>query len=190
MRLVHTRSIRLLLLATVVAGISALAVNAAVRKAPEQKLEAYAVLRDASKNTLGRVYFYSQGTKISVLAVGAFINPGFHGFHVHSVGACEPPFTTAGGHLNPTGATHGSHRGDMPPLLVQADGTARVEFLTDRLVLADIFDTDGSAIIVHADPDNAANIPSRYGVADATTLNTGDAGSRIACGVVVKAKSS
>lgn len=189
-KVTHRRSVRLLLLAALaLAGLGAASVGAGAAKSPQQKLEAYVVLRDASKNVVGRVYFFSQDTKISVLAVGAFLAPGFHGFHVHAIGTCEPPFTSAGGHLNPSGSSHPNHRGDMPPLFVNADGKARVEFLTDRIVLADLFDPDGSAIIVHADPDNLGNIPSRYGVADTATLGTGDSGARVACGVVVKAKS-
>lgn len=111
--------------------------------------------------------------------------PGFHGFHVHAAGLCTPPFTSAGGHFNPAGLTHRDHAGDMPVLLVNADGTGEARFKTDRFAVADLFDVDGSALIIHADPDNYANIPTRYVAApDATTLATGDAGGRVACGVV------
>ncbi len=115
--------------------------------------------------------------------------PGFHGFHVHTTGSCEAPsFASAGGHLNPTGTTHGNHAGDMPLLYVNADGTATFGFLVDRFTLGQLFDTDGSAIVVHANPDNYANIPTdRYDPdPDPTTLATGDAGGRIACGVVAR----
>lgn len=112
---------------------------------------------------------------------------GFHGFHVHAVGECIPPFTTAGAHFDLAGHTHRDHSGDLPVLLVSADGTANARFNTDRFELADLFDANGSALIIHANPDNYANIPSRYVAApDATTLATGDAGDRIACGVVDK----
>jgi Cu-Zn family superoxide dismutase len=114
---------------------------------------------------------------------------GFHGFHVHAVGQCDGDFTSAGGHLNPDGMVHSLHRGDMPPLLVNADGTAQATFLVDRLTLAELLDADGSAIIVHADLDNFAHIPTRYvAEPDMTTLNTGDAGGRIACGVLQPAR--
>ena len=77
----------------------------------------------------------------------------------------------------------------MPPLLVTADGQAYTSFATDRFSLDSLRDVDGSAVMVHAGADNLANIPDRYtvgGVAgpDTTTLNTGDAGLRVACGVV------
>jgi Cu/Zn superoxide dismutase len=55
---------------------------------------------------------------------------------------------------------------------------------TDRFTIADLRDVDGSAVMVHSGPDNFANIPARYGGPDQETLNTGDSGSRIACGVV------
>lgn len=79
----------------------------------------------------------------------------------------------------------------MPPLLVKEDGSVTTTFSTDGYTLADIQDSDGSAVMVHADPDNSANIPAdRYRSKDAAkvpdqmTLDTGDSGDRIACGVV------
>jgi Cu-Zn family superoxide dismutase len=111
--------------------------------------------------------------------------PGFHGFHVHTVGECILPFTSAGGHFDLDGHSHRDHAGDLPVLLVNTDGTAEAKFETDRFPVADLLDADGSALIIHANPDNYANIPTRYVAApDATTLATGDAGARIACGVV------
>ena len=113
---------------------------------------------------------------------------GFHGFHIHSVGLCVAPFTTAGGHLgeNPNDAAHrhSNHDGDLPVLLVNADGHARARFDSDRVTFAELTDTDGSAFIIHAGADNYANIPARYSTPDAATLATGDAGARIACGVI------
>ena len=122
--------------------------------------------------------------------------PEFHGFHIHAIGVCDPdapggPFTSAGGHLALAGETHGAHAGDLPSLLVMEDGTARLEFVTDRFEVRDLKDDDGSAVMVHAGRDNFANIPERYMSTtspqpgpDAATLATGDAGSRYACGVV------
>ena len=122
--------------------------------------------------------------------------PGFHGFHVHATGVCDPdapdgPFTTAGGHFALEGQVHGAHAGDLPSLLVMEDGTARLEFVTDRFEVGDLRDDDGSAVMVHAGRDNFANIPDRYVSTtsgqpgpDADTLATGDAGSRYACGVI------
>src|SRR5918996_1020897 len=93
-------------------------------------------------------------------------------------------FAFAGGHLNPDGATHGDHAGDLPALLVNADGSGLLATVTDRFTLADLRDADGSAMMVHELPDNYANIPERYAPQgpDEATLSTGDAGSRLACG--------
>jgi Cu-Zn family superoxide dismutase len=147
---------------------------------------ATAKLMDASGRRVGRVWM-SQRRNGAVLLVARVFNltPGFHGFHVHTIGRCDPPaFTTAGGHLNPTGAPHASHAGDLPSLLVNRDGTALLATTTDRFSIADLRDADGSAVMVHSGPDNFANIPPRYGTPDQETLNTGDSGTRVACGVV------
>ena len=148
-------------------------------------------LVDASGASAGVVRLTTQGSTAIVRAQVEGLTPGFHGFHVHSVGECVPPFTSAGGHYNPTGAVHGSHAGDMPSLLVLDDGTASLQFATDNFTIAELFDADGTAIIVHALPDNFANIPTRYQSTtegtfgpDSATLATGDAGGRVACGVV------
>ena len=98
--------------------------------------------------------------------------PGFHGFRPRRAPGV-PPFTSAGGHLNPAGATHGDHAGDLPSLLVNDDGTGELRFTTDRFSLADLSDLDGSALMVHANRDNYANIPDRYQLAHHRHLRTG-----------------
>lgn len=149
---------------------------------------AKALLRNAFGEPVGTAKFTQEedGT-VLVRAVVHDLPPGFHGFHVHATGTCTPPsFTSAGGHYNPFGEVHPNHAGDMPVLLVNADGSGEARFKTDRYAVADLFDADGSALIIHAFPDNYANIPTRYAIAgpDATTLGTGDAGGRLACGVI------
>jgi Cu-Zn family superoxide dismutase len=153
------------------------------------KRTARATLVDAAGKTVGVARFErrgrSQALRVNVSVRG--LAPGFHGFHVHTTGACEgPTFMTAGPHLNPTNAAHPGHAGDMPGLLVGADGRAEARFRTDRFSLAQLRDADGSAVMVHGLPDNEANIPlDRYDPdPDAMTLATGDAGPRIACGLV------
>ncbi len=124
---------------------------------------------------------------VIVLARLRGLPQGFHGFHVHETGSCErPSFSSAGGHFDRVGGNHPNHAGDMPVVYVNVDGTATAAFFTDRFAVRQLFDADGSAIVVHAEPDNYANIPTdRYDPdPDPTTLATGDAGDRIACGVV------
>ncbi|KAA9377073.1 superoxide dismutase family protein [Microbispora cellulosiformans] len=174
------------------------AASAASSRAAET---AAAVVRDATGRVLGSVRFERydlEKTRVSVSVRG--LEPGFHGFHVHAAGVCDPravdratgtAFSSAGSHLGP--GTHGAGAGDMPPLLAADDGTASASFVTDRFTLEDLADTDGSAVVVHAGPDNFAHIPKRYfhrpdsmGATgpDLTTRKTGDAGARIGCGVV------
>jgi Cu-Zn family superoxide dismutase len=121
------------------------------------------------------------------------LTPGFHGLHIHSVGTCdlagERTFASAGGHLHADGQSHGQHMGDLPSLLASENGIALLVLATDRFRLESLMDEDGSAVIVHAAADNFGNIPAdRYDpAADEATLNTGDAGGRVACGVITAA---
>jgi Cu-Zn family superoxide dismutase len=123
------------------------------------------------------------GVRVVVEAKG--LPPGPHGVHIHEVGKCEgPQFTTAGGHFNPDKKQHGTlnpqgaHAGDLPNLTVAQDGTGRLESTSDRISLGSgeksVFDADGSAIVVHAGPDDFKTDP------------TGNSGGRIACGAIVK----
>lgn len=188
--------------------VASLAVN--VGAAGRRPRGAVAQMTDAAGNSVGRVRLIPrEDGKVTVRVAAAGLTAGFHGFHVHSVGVCDPnatdaggnpsPFFTAGGHYNPDTTTHQDHAGDMPVLLVTEDGTARLKFVTDRFSVRELLrgDEDGSAIIIHAAPDNLANIPTRYHShtpdetstvfgPDAATLATGDAGARTACGVVEK----
>lgn len=107
---------------------------------------------------------------------------GEHGVHIHTVGACTPDFQAAGGHFNPTGAMHGlensdgPHAGDLPNIEVDGDGNAIYEATATMVTLGDgegsLFDEDGSALVIHAGPDDMVTDPS------------GDSGDRIACGVI------
>ncbi|HEX2205745.1 MAG TPA: superoxide dismutase family protein [Longimicrobium sp.] len=107
---------------------------------------------------------------------------GTHGTHLHAVGRCEPPgFTTAGPHMNPTNRQHGlrnpqgPHLGDMPNLVVGANGQGTLETtVAGRLTpgQAPIFDADGTALVIHARADDQVTDPS------------GNSGDRIACAVI------
>ena len=108
---------------------------------------------------------------------------GEHAFHVHAVGKCEPPFTSAGGHFNPEGRKHGMlaadghHAGDMPNLHIPASGELAVEVQNASITLEkgkpnSAFGPNGTALVIHAGKDDYKTDP------------TGDAGGRIACGVI------
>lgn len=121
-----------------------------------------------------------QGVLVSADLSG--LPPGGHGFHIHAVGSCSPDFSAAGGHFDPAGESHGylhstgMHAGDLPNVYAGADGLARADVFTSDVTLASddhrsLFDSDGSAIVIHEKPD-------AYGE------DVGSAGSRIACGVI------
>ncbi|MBO0766466.1 MAG: superoxide dismutase family protein [Hyphomicrobiaceae bacterium] len=121
------------------------------------------------------------GVLISLTLKG--LPAGDHAFHIHAVGKCEPPFTSAGGHFNPEGKKHGimapggAHAGDMPNLHIPTGGDLAVEVLNAAVTLEkgkanSLFGTDGTALVIHAGKDDYKTDP------------TGDAGGRIACGVV------
>lgn len=149
---------------------------------------ARATLRNAGGDKVGIVQLIQQDGTVLVRARVEGLPEGFHGFHVHANnnpangdGCVAPSFLSADGHYNPGGLSHDDHAGDMPVLLVTGDGSGAARFKTDRFAVSDVL---GRAIIVHALADNYANIPARYGTADAATLATGDAGGRIVCGVI------
>lgn len=121
---------------------------------------------------------------------GSGLEPGSHGVHIHETGICDPsgdtPFDSAGGHFNPTGASHGapedpdSHAGDLGNFEVDEVGTFGLQVSTDKVSLEpgaenSLADDDGSAIIVHAGEDDLQTDPS------------GESGDRIACGVIFAA---
>jgi superoxide dismutase, Cu-Zn family len=154
-----------------------------------------AVLHDTDGNRVGKVWMRQHGRYVHVSANLRSVPPGFHGFHVHETGICDPdapegPFTSAGGHYNPDADTHGEHAGDLSSVYVNRHGWARMSFMTDAFSIAELRASDGSAVMIHEGRDNYANIPDeRYDsiegpVPDSMTLLTGDAGDRYACGVV------
>ena len=176
-----------LFLVTVVCALAGSRPASAQTPPPPPPGGAATELRKADGSSAGSVVMIAENGVVHVRARLSGLPSGFHGFHVHTAGSCVPPaFTSAGGHFNPTGAVHPNHAGDMPLLYVAGDGAAFTSFETDRFTIAQLFDADGSAIVVHASPDNHAHIPAdRYDPdPDTTTLATGDAGSRLACGVL------
>ena len=110
-------------------------------------------------------------------------SPGERAIHLHQVGACDAPdFASAKGHLNPAGKAHGSanpagmHLGDLPNLAIGPDGAASTLIaLADDLDLAQVFDADGTSIVVHGGPDDYRTDPA------------GNSGPRVACGILTRA---
>jgi Cu-Zn family superoxide dismutase len=150
---------------------------------PAQAQTAKAALQSADGKEAGSVTLTQtpSGVLLSLTVKG--LPPGEHAFHVHAVGKCEAPFTSAGGHFNPGNKKHGllaaegAHAGDMPNLHIPASGDLTIEVHNPMITLEkgkpnSLFDADGSAVIIHAGKDDYKSDP------------TGEAGGRIACGVV------
>ena len=146
---------------------------------------AKASLKDASGKDVGTVQLRQtpHGVLLKMSLKG--VAPGEHAFHIHAVGKCEPPFTSAGGHFNPASKKHGmeaaegSHAGDMPNLHIPANGELTIDIANPMISLVkgrpnSVFDADGSAIVIHAAADDYKSDPA------------GNAGDRIACGVIVE----
>ncbi|CAN5551558.1 superoxide dismutase family protein [soil metagenome] len=143
---------------------------------------AAATLMNASGARVGAATItpVSGGLRVMVTATG--LTPGNHGVHIHTTGMCEAPgFTTAGGHWNPTGMKHGSmnpmgpHEGDLPNLVVGADGAGSVTYTVKGAGMTGptgLLDSDGAAVVIHAGPDDLMTDPS------------GNSGGRVACGVL------
>jgi Cu-Zn family superoxide dismutase len=121
---------------------------------------------------------------VLIHAVLTGISAGPHAFHIHTTGTCEPPFTSAGGHFNPTTMMHGMlnptgmHAGDMPNVQVPADGSVTFDVLNPAVTLKpginSLFKDGGTAIVVHGGADDYKSDPA------------GNAGARIACGVIAR----
>ena len=142
-----------------------------------------ATLKDAGGKEVGSAQLSQTPHGVLVRLTLKGVPAGEHAFHIHQTGKCEPPFTTAGGHFNPGSKKHGvmaadgPHAGDMPNLHVPADGNLAVEVVNAAVTLDkdkpnSLYKPEGTALIIHAGKDDYKTDP------------TGDAGGRIACGVV------
>lgn len=108
------------------------------------------------------------------------LTPGWHGLHLHQVGDCSDIgiYKLSGGHVGKIEGGHGllnpagPEGGDTPNIYAHIDGAAAMEFVTNRTSLAELQDEDGSALIIHAGPD------------DHITQPIGGAGARVACAVI------
>lgn len=166
---------------TIVAGLAGLLLASVALPAAAQT--ARAALKDASGKDVGSATLTQTPAGVLIAVAVKGLPAGEHAFHVHAVGKCEPPFTTAGGHFNPGSKKHGlmaaegHHAGDMPNLHIPASGELMVEVMNSDITLEkgkpnSVFDADGSALVIHANKDDYKTDP------------TGEAGGRIACGVV------
>jgi Cu-Zn family superoxide dismutase len=162
-------------------SVATLLTTALVRPAAAQS--ANALLKDANRQDVGTVSLSQipAGVLLKVSLKGML--PGEHAFHIHAVGKCEPPsFDSAGPHFNPGNTYHGimvgpGHAGDMPNFHIPPTGSLEVE-LVDVAITIDmgkpnsVFHPAGTAVVIHSGKDDYMTDPA------------GNAGNRIACGVI------
>jgi Cu-Zn family superoxide dismutase len=128
------------------------------------------------------------GTVVEITVKASGLKAGLHGVHLHAVGKCDPDFMAAGGHFDPgpasntdPDANHPFHMGDVPNLLVEANGVGMLHAVTTRVTLSpgplSIFDADGTAIIIHGNEDKGVTGEPKSGVSG---------GPRLACGVITE----
>ncbi|MET9198964.1 superoxide dismutase family protein [Gordonia sp. NPDC003585] len=148
--------------------------------------QAKAEIKNEDGDRVGEATFVARGAggpvTVTVKVAGGDIPAGFHGMHIHTNGQCAPgpdgeAFSAAGGHLQVGDANAHPSSGDLISMNILKDGTGETVTVTDAVTLQQII---GKSIIIHEKPDNFGNVPNP----SPNTLKTGDAGARLACGVI------
>ena len=136
-------------------------------------------LINAIGQTIGTVRAWQTAGGVTFRINASGLPHGVHGVHVHAVGKCDPPdFASAGPHWNPTGKKHGMsnpagpHAGDLPNVVVKANGVLGATLVLSAASMSSLIDADGAALVIHAAADDNMTDPS------------GNSGARIACAVL------
>ncbi|MFA9460782.1 superoxide dismutase family protein [Thiohalorhabdus methylotrophus] len=141
--------------------------------------EATAQLENKDGEEVGEVTLEESPHGVLVHAELDGMPEGTHAFHIHEKGKCKPPFKSAGGHYNPKDHQHGFmnedgyHAGDMPNIYVPDSGELEAVIFNPKVSMNDeLLDDNGAAVVIHEGADDYMTDPA------------GDAGPRIACGVI------
>lgn len=144
------------------------------------------VLKDAKGAVIGTATIQQAEKGVEIHLALKHLTPGEHAIHFHEAAKCDAPdFKSAGGHFNPTGAHHGlknpagPHAGDMENITISPDGTTNQTITDERVTLEagkpnSLYANGGAALVIHARPDDMLSDPA------------GNAGDRIACGVITE----
>lgn len=179
---------RLLLLSISAAALAAACASAEPQSPPTSDLATgmppvSSPLKKGDGTDIGTVEFTpsQHGVLIRILANPGALSPGWHGAHLHAVGDCsDAALTKSGAHVKHGGGQHGllnpygPEEGDLPNIHAGPDGSAAAEMFSSLVTLSQLQDADGSAVILHAAPD------------DHVTQPIGGAGARVACAVLLK----
>ncbi|ARI78512.1 superoxide dismutase family protein [Halobacillus mangrovi] len=143
-------------------------------------------LKDSDGKEVGTAELEQEDQGVDINLVDSSLPEGMHGFHIHEKGSCEAPdFKSSGCHFNPTDVSHGTesedgpHAGDLPNIEAGEDGSVQKEVTADQVTLKkgeknSLLKEGGTALVIHSKADDNKSQPS------------GDAGERIACGVIEK----